>query len=105
MLQVQDRDLADGTRVYEVKGEVFFASATQFGNSFDFLHAPAKVVIDLRHAHFWDLSAVGALDRVVLKLRAHGAQVEVTGLNEASETLVERVGRHRDVAAVAGAGH
>lgn len=105
MLQVQDRDLADGTRVYEVKGEVFFASATQFGNSFDFLHAPAKVVIDLRHAHFWDLSAVGALDRVVLKLRAHGAQVEVTGLNEASETLVERVGRHRDADAVAGAGH
>ena len=105
MLQVEDRDLADGTRVYTVKGEVFFASATQFGNSFDFLHAPSKVVIDLTHAHFWDLSAVGALDRVVLKLRAHGAEVDVTGLNEASETLVERVGRHRDAAAAPGVGH
>lgn len=53
-------------------------------------------VIDLTHAHFWDLSAVGALDRVVLKLRAHGAEVEGIGLNEASDTLIERLGKHRD---------
>lgn len=72
MLRVESRDTAEGARVYEVKGEVFFASATQFVNSFDYLHAPRRVLIDLTHAHFWDLSAVGALDRVVLKLRAHG---------------------------------
>jgi SulP family sulfate permease len=95
MLQVEDRDEADGTRVYEVKGQVFFADATQFANSFDYLHTPKKVVIDLTHAHFWDLSAVGALDRVVLKLRAHGAEVDVVGLNEASDTLIERLGKHR----------
>lgn len=105
MLRVDDRMLANGARVYEVKGEVFFASATQFGNSFDFLHAPKHVVIDLTHAHFWDLSAVGALDRVVLKLRAHGAEVDVIGLNDASETLVERVGRHRGDSAGLPAGH
>lgn len=69
---------------------MFFADATPFANRFDYLHAPKKLVIDLTHAHFWDLSAVGALDRVVLKLRAHGAEVEVIGLNEASDTLIER---------------
>ncbi|KRG68475.1 SulP family inorganic anion transporter [Pseudoxanthomonas dokdonensis] len=105
MLVVEDEDLADGSRVYRVHGQVFFASATQFGNSFDFLHAPARVVIDLTDAHFWDLSAVGALDRVVLKLRSHGASVEVIGLNSASETLVERVGTHRDDSATLGSGH
>lgn len=105
MLQVTDRDEADGTRVYEVKGQVFFADATQFANSFDYLHAPKKVVIDLTHAHFWDLSAVGALDRVVLKLRAHGAEVEVIGLNEASDTLIERLGKHRDDNASLAVGH
>lgn len=36
---------------YEVKGQVFFADATQFANGFDYLHAPKKVVIDLTHAH------------------------------------------------------
>ncbi|GAB3743843.1 SulP family inorganic anion transporter [Lysobacter olei] len=105
MLQVEDHDREDGARVYTVKGGVFFASATQFGNSFDFLHSPRKVIIDLNQAHFWDLSAVGALDRVVLKLRAHGADVEVVGLNHASETLVERVGTHRSAAAGFSAGH
>ena len=105
MLQVEDRDEADDTRVYDVRGQVFFADATQFINSFDYLHAARKVVIDLTHAHFWDLSAVGALDRVVLKLRAHGAEVTVIGINEASETLIERLGKHRDEDAVLAAGH
>lgn len=95
MLQVESREDAEGGRIYEVKGNVFFASATQFVNSFDYLHTPKRVRIDLTHAHFWDLSAVGALDRVVLKLRSHGADVEVVGLNEASESLIDRVGEHR----------
>ena len=105
MLEVNDRDEADGTRVYEVRGQVFFADATQFASSFDYLHAPKKVVIDLTHAHFWDLSAVGALDRVVVKLRAHGADVDVIGLNQASDTLIERVGRHRPGQAGVDLGH
>ena len=105
MLKVTDHARDDGARVYAVRGQVFFASATQFVNSFDFIHAPVRVVIDLAQAHFWDLSAVGALDRVVLKLRAHGAEVTVIGLNAASETLVEQVGKHRDAAAVSQVGH
>ena len=105
MLEVHDFDRDDGTRVYVVKGEVFFASAAQFGNSFDFIHAAKKVVIDLGEAHFWDLSAVGALDRVVLKLRKHGAEVEVIGLDHASETLVERLGKHREEGATLSTGH
>ncbi|MGY1457075.1 SulP family inorganic anion transporter [Luteimonas sp. A534] len=95
LLAVDARDADDGSRVYAVRGQVFFASAVQFGNSFDYLHAPAKVVIDLRHAHFWDTSAVAALDRVVLKLRRHGAEVDVVGLNQASESLVARLETHR----------
>ena len=105
MLEVDDTDRDDGTRVYAVRGEVFFASATQFVNSFDYIHAAKNVVIDLTGAHFWDLSAVGALDRVVLKLRAHGAEVDVIGLNHASETLVERLNQHRDGRVAAGVGH
>ena len=93
MLQVGDTVLADGTRVYTVSGQVFFASAGQFAASIDLQQVPGRVVIDLTNAHFWDLSAVAALERVVDKLRAHGAEVEVRGLNAASQTLVERVGR------------
>ena len=45
-------------------------------------------------AHFWDITAIGALNRVVLKLRHHGLVVEVKGMNEASATLVDRLGTY-----------
>ena len=99
MLQVEHEDAADGTRTYRVKGQVFFACAVQFANSFDYVHAPRRVVIDLTDAHFWDTTAVAALDRVVLKLRRHGAQVEVIGLNRASQSLVDRLATHGEQAA------
>ncbi|NJC49170.1 UNVERIFIED_ORG: SulP family sulfate permease [Xanthomonas campestris] len=95
MLQVQASERDDGVRVYAVLGQVFFASAGQFVASFDFPGTPPKVLIDLSHAHFWDISAVAALDRVVLKLRAHGAEVEVIGVNQASDTLIDTLGTHR----------
>ncbi|QOY24069.1 SulP family inorganic anion transporter [Xanthomonas citri] len=95
MLQVQASDGDDEVRVYAVRGQVFFASAGQFVASFDFVDTPPKVLIDLSHAHLWDISAVAALDRVVLKLRAHGAAVEVAGVNQASDTLIDTLGTHR----------
>lgn len=95
LLQVHASDGDDGVRVYAVRGQVFFASAGQFVASFDFLGTPPKVLIDLSHAHFWDISAVAALDRVVFKLRAHGAEVEVAGANQASDALIDTLGTHR----------
>ena len=80
------------TRTYSFRGQVFFASVEQFLASFDFGEVVEKVVIDVRQAHFWDISAVAALDKAVIKLRRDGTDVEVLGLNEASATLVDRFG-------------
>lgn len=86
---------ADGrTRTYRVSGQVFFASAGTFAESVEAREPIERLVIDVHAAHFWDISAVDALDRVVMKARAAGRTVEVIGLNEASATLVERFGRH-----------
>ncbi|AJQ93852.1 SulP family inorganic anion transporter [Gynuella sunshinyii] len=86
---------ADGeSRVYRVVGQVFFASSDKFNRSFDFKEALAEVTIDLSRAHFWDITAVGALDKVVIKFRREGARVNVIGMNEASETIVDRFGVH-----------
>ncbi|WP_050659114.1 SulP family inorganic anion transporter [Gallaecimonas pentaromativorans] len=84
----------DGVTEYQVTGQVFFASANRFVGCFDFKEAVAKVRIDVSRAHFWDQTAVGALDKVVLKLRRDGASVEVVGLNQASATLVDKFGVH-----------
>jgi SulP family sulfate permease len=102
VLHIGSTSVAQGhARHYQVVGQVFFASANRFAAGFDFKEAIERVRIDLTQAHFWDLSAVGALDRVVLKFRREGTEVELLGLNEASATLVERLGVHDKPDAVA----
>lgn len=83
-----------GHRVYQVVGQVFFTSAEQFLASFDFKEAVDKVTIDLHRAHFWDITAIGALDKVVIKFRRDGTHVVLEGLNEASATLVDKFAVH-----------
>ncbi|GAA3568803.1 SulP family inorganic anion transporter [Marinobacter xestospongiae] len=94
MLVKSDLDEASRSRSYTVVGQVFFSSSEKFLSSFDFKEGVDRVVIDLSRAHFWDITAVGALDKVVLKFRREGADVEVIGLNEASATIVDRFGVH-----------
>jgi SulP family sulfate permease len=85
----------DGTaRAYLVEGQIFFASADKFTAAFDFKEAIDQVTIDVSHAHIWDISSVTALDMVVLKFRREGAEVEIIGLNAASETIVDQLAIH-----------
>ncbi|HEY7772196.1 MAG TPA: SulP family inorganic anion transporter [Marinagarivorans sp.] len=81
-------------RTYHVVGYVFFNSADKFAAYFDFKEVLDDVVIDLSRAHFWDISAVAALDKIVVKFRREGADVQLIGLNEASATIVDRFGVH-----------
>jgi SulP family sulfate permease len=87
-------DAAGNQRTYKVVGQVFFSSSDKFTGAFDFKEALGKVTIDLSRAHFWDITAVAALDKVVIKFRREGTEVEVLGLNEASATIVDRFGVH-----------
>ena len=91
----------DGTeRTYLVEGQVFFASVGEFTNGFDFKEALDKVTIDVSHAHIWDISSVAALDTIVLKFRREGADVTIVGLNEASETIVDKLAIHDEPGAL-----
>jgi SulP family sulfate permease len=81
-------------RTYTVVGQVFFASADRFVGAFDFREVIDRVRIDVSRAHFWDITAVSALDKVVVKFRREGTEVEVIGLNEASATMVDRFAVH-----------
>jgi SulP family sulfate permease len=81
-------------RQYQVVGQVFFTSAEQFIAGFDFKEAIDKVTIDLTRAHFWDITAISSLDKVIIKFRREGAEVSIVGLNEASATLVDRFAVH-----------
>ncbi len=81
-----------GHRRYRVIGQVFFASADHFAESFDFKEVVDRVTIDLHQAHFWDITSVAALDKVVIKFRREGAEVNLIGMNEATRTVVDKFG-------------
>jgi sulfate permease, SulP family len=83
-----------GRRTYTVVGQVFFASAEAFVGGFDFKEVVPAVSIDVSRAHFWDITAISALDKVVVKFRREGTAVEVIGLDDASATLVDRFAVH-----------
>jgi len=89
---VKSEQATNGVRNYQVIGQVFFASSEQFIESFDFKEVVDKVVIDLTHAHFWDITAVSSLDKVVIKFKREGAEVEVVGMSAATETIVDKFG-------------
>ena len=81
-------------RTYRVAGQVFFASSDSFTAAFDYKEVIDHVVIDVSDAHFWDISAIGTLDKAILKFRREGTVVEVIGLNDASAAMVERYALH-----------
>ncbi len=81
-------------KTYQFVGQVFFNSADKFYETINFKEVLDKVIIDISRAHFWDISAVYALDKAVIKLRREGADVEVIGQSEASKTIIDRFGIH-----------
>ena len=90
LLQVKTEIDADADQViYRVSGQVFFASADVFIEAFDIEDAKGMAVtIDVSQAHFWDITAVAALDRVVERFKTHDIATRVLGLNDASATLI-----------------
>ncbi|MFI5493685.1 SulP family inorganic anion transporter [Actinoplanes sp. NPDC051859] len=81
----------DGSRVYRVRGELFFASSNDLVYQFDYAGDPDRVVIDMSAAHIWDASSVAALDAITTKYRSRGKHAEITGLNDASASFHENL--------------
>ncbi|MDN4068171.1 SulP family inorganic anion transporter [Paenibacillus vini] len=83
---------ADEVRTYRVSGQMFFGTVTNFLSEFDPANDPEKIVIDFSKSHVWDHSAANAISKVIFKYRQVNKEVAITGLNEESTRLVERMG-------------
>ncbi|MFK4825612.1 SulP family inorganic anion transporter [Paenochrobactrum sp. BZR 588] len=83
-------------RDYLVEGQLFFASADDFMDAFDFKEPLKRVRIDVTQSHIWDLTGVNAVDRAVLKFRREGVEVELVGMNVASATIMDKLATHND---------
>jgi SulP family sulfate permease len=91
-----DRELSpDGkTAIYRVSGQIFFASVDRFTKALQVEETAPNILIDMTGAHFWDISAVAALDKIVARLRREGRSVEMVGYNRASADIVDRFALH-----------
>ncbi|CQR46520.1 Bicarbonate transporter BicA [Paraliobacillus sp. PM-2] len=77
-------------KIYKISGQLFFASVTELVEQFDFKESVEYIELDLSQTHLWDDSAVGAIDKIVLKYKENGQKVNIVGLNQESNALVER---------------
>ena len=95
VVAVGESDDDDGaTRVYQVRGELFFASSNDLVYQFDYVGDPDEVVIDLSRAHIWDASTVATLDAITTKYATRGKTARIVGLDPASTARHERLSGH-----------
>lgn len=92
---------SENKTIYAIKGELFFASVDNFINQFDFSSSENEIILDFKKAHVWDDSAVGAIDKVVLKYRNKGLNVTVENLNTQSKELVDLLCIHHQHKSIA----
>lgn len=86
----------DNKTFFSVEGQLFFASVEDFIESFDFSVSEKNIVIDFTNAHIWDDSAVGAIDKVVIKYRENQNQITIDGFDASSKKLVEKLAIYND---------
>ena len=85
-------DVVSGGGTWTVSGHVFFASADALIEQFDARAVAGQTVrIDVREARFWDVTSIGALDKVVQRLRSHGCAVTVVGMDAQAQRLAARM--------------
>jgi MFS superfamily sulfate permease-like transporter len=81
-------------KVYRVTGQLFFASVTEFLEQFNYKENVKEVDLDLSQTHLWDDSAVGAIDKIVIKYHQNGVKVNLIGLNNDSHKLLTELAVH-----------
>ncbi|MGE7761247.1 SulP family inorganic anion transporter [Peribacillus sp. NPDC097895] len=77
--------------IYRISGQIFFASVEDFISKFDSKEKADVIIIDFSQSKIWDASAVGAVDKIILKYQLHGTPVKVQGLDHESSLLFEKL--------------
>ena len=85
-----ERTVDGDVATYRVTGQIFFASVDRFTRAFIVPEQAPRVLIDVKAAHFWDISGVAALDKIIDRLRREDTRVQVVGYNRASADIVDR---------------
>jgi len=89
-IRARKRFKADGTKIYEIWGPLFFGSITAFNEKFDIKTDPDNVEIDFVEARITDHSAIEAIHNLVEKYQAAGKKITLKHLSEDCKLLLEK---------------
>ncbi len=87
-IRARKRFRADGTKVYEIWGPLFFGSISAFNEKFDVKNDPDTVEIDFVEARISDHSAIEAIFALVEKYKAANKNVTIKHLSEDCKVLL-----------------
>lgn len=88
---------AQGWKVYELDGTLFFASCASFATLFDPKGDPQHVVVEFRHARVADQSAIEAIDTLAARYQQEGKTLHLRHL---SPDCLALLGRAKDMVEV-----
>ncbi|OAV45232.1 SulP family inorganic anion transporter [Lewinella sp. 4G2] len=88
MIRARKRIEADGSKVYEIYGPLFFGSVQTFNTKFDVLGDPDNIVIDFMESRVVDMSAIEALNRLTERYEKVGKHVTIKHLSPDSRRLL-----------------
>lgn len=77
--------------LWHVRKQVFIGAIDDFLDKFDFAVEDKDIGIDFADTHIWGDSGVGAVDRVVLKIRENRNRVEIVGLDNGNQKLIDQL--------------
>ena len=94
---VSSFDEENNVQYYEVRGPLFFASSTNFKESFDFNLNVGTVVINFLNSRIVDQSAIVAIDEVSQRYRDNGIKVLLSHLSSDCMELLDEANDFMDV--------
>jgi SulP family sulfate permease len=78
-------------KIYQVQGQIYFASITKLIDAFDYANDPAEIRIDFTNAHIWDHSAIVGLKKIKTRYEKIGKKISTIGLNSDSHSIIQRM--------------
>jgi SulP family sulfate permease len=83
---------ADGTKVYKIRGPLFFGSSEGFSELFTPNGDPDKVIVDFADSRVADQSALQAIEAVALKYEESGKRIQLRHLSKDCHYLLSKAG-------------
>lgn len=92
MANLSVREDRDGkTIVYNVRGQLFFASTEAFTQALDFHNNARTVILDFTNARIWDESAATAIRGAIMHFENNGNQVQIADIDRKSCNMLQHL--------------